>query len=271
MINGQRPFRVPHCNYLANTLRSEEWVGGDIGVILIPNDKGGYDKYLINGQHQLEAIKQANTRARVVYKEFVAKKMKDVANVYGNIDNFGQRSLQNLLHVKMATAGYTWPVPVAAVLVSGLIILEGMVGKGEKTRKAALFDKHYDAVNRLKDLFIILPDGVRGYSNHCKHIMRAPVTHAMFLTYRKAQKDTEIYWRNVRDGENLRRKDPEFKVRDFLMTSNVSRGRGATGSKLRIVDNHEMTSRCLIGWNAFRKGTTTNLAYHPNKPIPAAQ
>jgi hypothetical protein len=79
-----------------------------------------------------------------------------------------------------------------------------------------------------------------------------------------------MFWKQVRDGEGLTRSMPSHKFREYLMTHNYGVGRGTQGAPGHVVSFHEMVSKGVTAWNAFRKGKTTDLKYFPGKPIPEA-
>ncbi len=91
-------------------------------------------------------------------------------------------------------------------------------------------------------------------------------------TGRKNEEQAMLFWLRVRDGEELRKSMPEYRLRLFLMQ--VFRGKKVeirnTGKK---VTEKEILAKSIQAWNAFRNRETMRsgeLKYDPNKPIPEA-
>jgi hypothetical protein len=90
----------------------------------------------------------------------------------------------------------------------------------------------------------------------CAHLSRRAIVAAMMVTAEKNKEAARKFWTDVRDGE-MKKGDPSRTLRDFLIGYSVDRGRGSQYSKKAT--EREMYRKCLVGWNAFRKGTTTAL------------
>jgi len=93
--------------------------------------------------------------------------------------------------------------------------------------------------------------GTRGRER--KHVYRGPVIAAMFLTFRRAQEDSQRFWRAVADGVGLESSDPRLKLRNYLVLHSVSVGAGSKANTAPV-SPEIMLRHCLIAWRAFREG-----------------
>ncbi len=83
------------------------------------------------------------------------------------------------------------------------------------------------------------------------HILRRPVVAAMIRTIRKNAADAIEFWSQVRDGELLKRTDPSFQLRQFLLNSSLSTRALRAGQKM--TSEREMETKSIIAWNAYRQ------------------
>jgi len=266
-FKGQRDLTPKWVSYLANCIREDLFTVGHIGVVIYQNGKEE-SKYLINGQHQLNAVLVANKPIEAVLDIYQCDSPEDVSLLYRQFDNYKSRSLINLVSMELYSLGYDWPSKIANLVVSAAACVRNM-RFAHKTLKVELLKPFSKEGEFIKRIITNIPDG--NYQKHSAHLCRAPVVHAMILTWYKCQSDSERFWVDIRDGEDLKRSMPQYKVREFLKQSNVDRGRGAVRNNRNPVSEHEMTSRCITGWNAFRENKSTKLTYYPNKPIPKAK
>lgn len=261
---GQRPLRVNSLNLLTNEMRAGSFHGSDIGIAQLNYNSS--EEIMINGQHTCNSVLMANKSQYVVLKRFECDDADDLNKAYGSFDTIGTRSVQNLVAMKAASLDLDWPLRICGLVVSAAAILEN-VQNAHKTVKVSLLRKYLKVGKFINNiLHEYLPEKT-SYKD-IAHLMRSPVAACMMLTYEKCQSDSIQFWAEVRDGEDLKRTMAPFKVREFLKESNYDRGRGAAGNNRRTVSQHEMMSRCITGWNAFRKNSKTDLKYYPSKPVP---
>lgn len=266
-FKGQRKLDAEWVGNLTNIIREDLFTVGHIAVVTYANGGKPID-YLVNGQHQCNGVVAANKPVKVVFEKYLCDTMDDVSLLYEQFDNHKTRSLQNLVTMKQDALGIIeWPSKIANLTVTGAAMKEGKFN-ASKHVKVSLLPEYLRHGKFLRKLLTDIPSG--SWAKECAHLMRGPVVSAIFTTWEKSQSDSERFWIAVRDGEGLKRTEPQHKLRDFLKESNFDRGRGAVGGARRTVNQHEMTSRCITAWNAFRKGQSTDLKYFPGKPIPKA-
>lgn len=101
------------------------------------------------------------------------------------------------------------------------------------------------------------------------HLRRVPVMAAAYGTYQKSMKAATEFWTAVRDMTGDKPNLPDRKLALFLVQMKI-----ATSTTKGIPDRFRLTPRefyykSLTAWNAWRKGTTTELKYYANAKLPA--
>ena len=106
-----------------------------------------------------------------------------------------------------------------------------------------------------------------GDSNRAKHLIRTPVTSAMLKTYEKSKSASDEFWKLVRD-ETASQGTASRMLARFLIRSTVKNYQGGRPDS-DIVSFREMYVRCVLAWNAWRRGQVTSLKYFPGSKIPS--
>lgn len=260
-FEGQRNIRPKHINYLANTIREGLFLIGEIGIALYQNGGDNVVPYLVNGQHQCEAVITANKTVPIVLTEYDCPTLDDVSLLYRQFDSFGGRTLQDIVKMEMMGLGVDWPLRIASLVVTAAAVKE-KVTDWHKTQKISLlrkYIKHGHFLAALLDTAAL------------KHMGKSPVVCAILITWEKCQRDAETFWTDVRDGVNLTKNSPAYILREFLKDSSLAQGRGASVYQ-KSVTFHEMLYRCIVAWNAYRRGDKLKIIkYYPAKPVPSAQ
>jgi hypothetical protein len=93
----------------------------------------------------------------------------------------------------------------------------------------------------------------------------------MACCFSKCKRDAQEFWLAVRDGTGVTPKTPDRVLNRFLLSRGVAPNAGP-GHRRRqaTATTREMYVRCIHGWNAWRRDTTTDLKYHAQAKIPAA-
>jgi hypothetical protein len=264
-FEGQRKLKPWWISDLANIIRRDLWTNGHIAVVH-HSDNGTPSQYLLNGQHQCNAVKTANKAVDVTYEEYdCGSDMEAVSLLYRQFDNHRPRSLLDLTVMEMQSLELKWDHKIGSLVVSAAALKQGLY-YADKNEKVELLRQYIDHGNFIEQIITDVEDG--SWRKESKHLMRSPVILAMMDTWEKNKEDAEEFWGDVRDANLIAKHTPQHKLRDFLKESNFDRGRGASGNNKRTVSQHEMTSRCITAWNAFRSGDPTRLTYFASKPIP---
>lgn len=265
---GQRNLNPNHIAMLTKYIHEGTFLTGNIAVAMFHADNGARIPFLVNGQHQCHAVLKSGKTIDVLYERYNCPTIDDVGLLYGMFDNHKNRSLQNLVHFEKETVyNLDWSSRVASLVVSGASLMRyGRGSRIQKVEKVRLLGEFLPQGAFINDLLTNTPDNKP--SKETRHLRRGPVIHAILLTWDKSQKGTKEFWTQVRDGEGLSKSMPSFKLREFLKESSYSVGMAVNANQRRVVSHHEMVSKCITAWNAYRSGNKTILRYYPSRPIP---
>lgn len=268
-FEGQRQLRPWWVSELANRIRDGVFTCGHVAIAIYTNGSGEPEKFQVNGQHQCNGVLVANKSVDVMYEEYdCGTDMENVSYLYRQFDSHAGRSIDNLVKMELLALKLDWPVRIGQLVVRGASLLKGQEG-AHKNHKIALIKAHIEHGNFVNNILTCCSADEKKFAT-TKHLLRGSVVHAMILTYEKSQKSAKDFWENVRDGEGLKKSQPEYVLREFLKDTSINRGRGATVFKNRTCSDHEVTSKCISAWNAYRRGEKTVLKYFASKPIPKA-
>ena len=256
---AQRALNQRHVQKLENEMNEGTF---NIGSIATAAERyADFVKVMVNGQHQCHAVINTGKQIKVVYQVYDVFSPRDLSLLFRKFDNNFVRTLAQKSLVEARALDMDWPPKIVSLITSG-IRYKTEPGSGKKAAGDVAIEElqnHLKVGEFIRRLFV-------GADKKPRHLMRGPVVHAIMLTWEKSQGDTLTFWTQVRDGEGLKKADPSMILRDFLMTTSVGYGQGLKDVKL--VSMHEMVSKCVTAWNAFRKGARTDLKYYSSKPIP---
>jgi hypothetical protein len=108
-----------------------------------------------------------------------------------------------------------------------------------------------------------------GATSKNSHLMRVPVVACVFQSYQKDEGKAREFWLAVRDETGLAPDLPDRKLAKYLTTSISSTGaRVHSGVNRFRVTDREHYAKCVMAWNAWRKGETTTMPYKHDRGIP---
>lgn len=257
---GQRPVRRKHLETLKDAINTGRFLTGDVAIGY--QGWNGGDAMLANGQHQCLAVIETGKPITAVVEEYKCKTPEEFADLYRQFDNNAVRSLAEIAIPEAAALNLKWSKDLISKVLSAISLLENHKGL-HKNKRIEFLKKYIREGN-----FIYEITGCVKQSD-IKHMMRSPVIAAMIVTFRKCNADAEAFWELVRDGENLIAKNPAFKLRNYLLSTSISLGRGVNANSLNASASvKEIFSKCITAWNAYRTDGETSLRYYPNKGIP---
>ncbi len=260
---GQRNMRENLEAHYENEIKKGEFFCPT--VMVVKQAFNGGQSVLVNGHHTLNAIVRANRAIYVTIEKWEVNSPEELGSMYGKHDTKGFRTQGDIVKAHVNANHWDLPVWICSAVVSAASVKEG-VERQYKDEKVKLLAKYIDAAVFFNDILeATVPDGVSKAIS--KHMRRKPVYAAMLYTWEKNRSDAKRFWVDVRDGESLKRTSPALLLRDFLKdhTYNFARGSQSLGA----VTMHEMLSKCIVAWNAFRDGRPLKfLKYYPGKPIP---
>lgn len=260
-FQDQRKVRPKWVAELSSIIKNGEFLTGEIAIARL--NYNGCCHVLVNGQHQSLAVLQCGIPVDIVLEKYSCDDPEDLALLYRQFDNHARRSLANVSKPEASAIGLKWPPRIVSLIITAASILENKttVSKNEKVK---LLYEYKDSGGFVAG--IIAPDN--SVMDEAKHLIRGAVAAAMIQTWRKNHSDAETFWTQVRDGEELKRSMPSYKLRNYLlgivMTCSTRTSAHLNGS----ITIHEVMSKSITAWNAFRKSITTDLKYYIDKPTP---
>jgi hypothetical protein len=272
----QRQERPTHTTELIQKMESGLFRFGEVAIA----HNGSGDEFMMNGQHVCRAVITANVTVPCVVEHFHCPEPEDISDLFRQFEIL-PRSLADMVKVEAAQLGLTWPNWVSSIVVSAASLgarssprlsaptSSGSARKGglTKEQKVHLLKPHLKEGTFVNDIMTNINGEYMMRAKVSQHLGRAPVVLVMMQSFKKHQDNAKQFWCRVRDGENLNKKMPEFKLREFLLRVNSLVG-GKARYYYRKADNHEFACRCIVAWNASRKNTPTTLKYFATKPVP---
>jgi len=254
-LPGQRFLRPRHIKYLSECISNGTFLTGDIATVRMDFDHG--TEVLINGQHQLTAVILAKKPIEVVLEKYACDSEADLSLLYRQFDNHATRSLGDITKPEAIALGLEWPLRITYLILSAAIL----INHANDMPKAKKIEYLKQYLKQGSFVVSVLPKVIAEY----QHMFRKAVIAAMILTWEKSHEKSYDFWLKVRDGENLKREMPSYRLRNYLQKIVAGDSRHTSRS---MATPHEILSKCITGWNAFRKEQTTDLKYYPDKPIP---
>jgi hypothetical protein len=268
----QRKLRPAHVNDLAAKMKNGKFRFGEVALARHP--KG--TTFLLNGQHVCNAIIQTGLSQMCVVEEFKVDNDIDLSTLFKQFEIL-PRTISDMVRVEKHALNLDWPDKIASLVVSAAAIdqinhpsLKSNVSVSNANLKWALTKEH--RANLLKSYLeegyfikkILIDDAKDG---DVQHLKRSAVVVMMFRTMRKSYQDAFVFWSRVRDGENLTKDMPEWKIREFLKSHKTISYREE--QVYRKATNHEIAYRIAAAWNAFREGRSLKvLKYRHEHPVP---
>lgn len=264
IYDGQRSIRKKQIKILTDAITSGVFTVGHIAIA--HQGWNGGDLMLVNGQHQCNAVINTGKSVEAVVEEYQCKTPEDFSLLYRQFDNNATRTLSDVALPEARALKLDWSKKFLTKFLTGIDFVEGWLSynttKNEKIEYLKKYIPEGNFVNKLMN---------ERTAPEVKHIFRGIVIAVMIVTYKKSQSDAYIFWREVRDGENLPSSSASLKLRNYLMSTMCSFGRGVNAPSLNAsASYHEMYSKCVNAWNAYRKNEPTRLKYFPDKDLPKA-
>lgn len=257
---GQRKLKDRRVKQLVDLIESKRFTVGYI--VLARQGWNGGDKLLANGQHQCAAVIATSKPIVAVVEEYECRTAEDFADLYRQFDNTPQRSLAEVALPEARALNLQWSQKFIGIMLSGISFIEHHAGV-HKNKRVEFLKKYIREGDFIHE--ILSPFSFPEY----RHMSRGSVIAAMINTFRKCATDAEDFWEKVLDGENLPGSSPALKLRNYLLSSSVSVGRGVSNPSLNAaVSIQEMYGKCIVAWNAYRRKDTTQLKFYANKEIP---
>lgn len=262
---GERPASEVRISYLRNELEAGT-LYAPVWAIAV-NAQDGVT-YRVNGQHTSHVLSEASTNGHfpddlqaVVY-EFECENDNDLADLFSSFDHYkSTRTRQDTIRAHLRTHEELddTSVTLASLAVNG--IAYAMVGgnqselrKMDHGARARLVHENADFIEWASDYLVQRKFG------------RAGVVAAMFNTYTKDLDSATEFWRWTKDEDHPTATHPTRRLAEFLKSYSLEQ-HGA-GPGLKQFDARAFYVKCVHAWNAYRRGSSTDMKYHAKAPSP---
>jgi hypothetical protein len=260
--NGQRPKSEKHIKVLSDAITNGLFTVGHIAIA--HQGWNGGDAMLANGQHQCTAVILTGEPINAVVEEYQCKKPEDFSLLYRQFDNNKSRTLDEVTLPEARALGLNWHRMILKAVMAGIGFIEGHNGL-HKNKRVEYLKRYIAEGNFINEILSCVK------SPESRHLRRGAIVAAMIQSFKKSRSDAEIFWEEVRDGENLKGNSPSLKLRNYLLSTNTAFGRGVNAPALNAAASYkEMYSKCIIAWNAYRRGDSTQLKFYADKETPKA-
>lgn len=229
--------------------------------------------YRLNGKHTSNLFAEYEHLPQEIHatvEHWHCDDLDDVARLYATYDSRTQVRTTNDINRAFAAVDpelAELPSKLITICVTGIAYYK----HGDAYTNSPAAERAECLLDDSNKVFIEwLHSVVQSKNETTHHLWRSPVVSAMYASFQKSRKAANEFWLAVRDGTGSTPKKPDRVLRDFLLTRSVNNRASVGASSKRICPPREMYVKCLHGWNAWRRDTTTDLKYHAQAKIPAA-
>lgn len=273
-LDGQRNLRPTHVETLKRKIVDGRFHVGEIATCVCADGEK-----LINGQHQCTAVVESGLPITAVVQRFVlnGESKEEIATLFSQFDQHKSRTAGDVAWIFAVELGWgDWPRRLVHVIASALgSLTTGKFKTRESLRSAELGGTRpsNDQVaaemgrNRKACEFVHSILGF-GDTKKMRHMYRASVVAAMLQTYRKDREDAALFWAAIRDGEMLRAKSPELRLREYLLNTST---KNATGGEKGVAHPVAMYRFCIVAWNAMRTNSPMPSKFFKDAEIPVVK
>ena len=253
---GQRRLRPWWVEAMVKMHNAGELRRCDIGMAHMNGDK-----ILVNGQHTLTAIVQSKDAFPCVVVDYDCHDDQDLWKLYGSFDTHLKRSQGDILHAAQGSFKYPelrdLPGHLLSTCMGALVMLRGQdseplfatpVGM-TPAEKVGLLETHLDAVIFISEVWRV------GKPN----LMTVPAAAAAINMYRRDEKAASAFWKRTLDGVGLLGTDPEYRLRETLLSYSMSKTGAGGWPRFRMI-----YVACAQWWNSSRTGISRKRARSRN-------
>lgn len=264
-LAGERAISPKHATKITAKMEDGRFIGRTCHIVTIEL-KGR--TYRCNGGHTCTGRLQFNGNQNylVNHLHFRVKSGLEAAELYAQFDpTWAARTYSHLLNRYVSANGLKKICPMKVLRLAACAIAFDRMGRSESGRSMITGDERArlpgEQPREIRLLMQIFTS-----PTETRHLQREPVVCAIYQTLLVDAPDAIEFWGMVRDGENLRKTDPPKRLENYLRDNSYNFGRGAQNG--RKATFHEMYSKCIHAWNAYRAGRTTNLKVFKDAPLP---
>lgn len=222
-------------------------------------------RYRVNGQHSSTMLAQANghfpVAMHVVIDEFACDTDQDLAELFAQFDNAKSTRTageMTLAHARVYDDLRDIKPTTIERGISGIafaITNANELGTVDAETKSRLVHSNRD--------FLHFGNALIGARMFC----RAPVIAAIYTTWKVDAEACMRFWKLTQDESHPDRGHPTRILSKLLNEITLT---ARQKNAFKAWTSRAIYVKCLHAWNAYRKGTTTELKYHAESPLPKA-
>lgn len=242
----QRGVRSLHVSALAMQMRRKEWTPGtQIHFARMPD---GWLR-LIDGQHRLHAVIEANTTVEFQLLTTDCKTEEEIRRLYRRHDRLAvRRTVEDMMRSEGLPEAHGLSAYVARGVFNAALIIASGFSFSHRTAKADPYLYRSDEARlRLCEPFWVFAEhyaeAISGAQNRIrKHFVSGPIMAVGLITLRDQEAKADAFWRGIANNDGLLRDDPRAT---YLRHLNVPRG---------LLSGFNAAKAASIAWNAFYDG-----------------
>jgi hypothetical protein len=258
----QRPLRKGWVDFLAKEIKAGNFLSNNIALCVNGDEK----KYLVNGQHTLNAIFESGIAITLPIQTFYVQNKDDIASIYSRFDKQHKRTRADTFRAfDMETKlemSYTAVNHYGACAYFILNNFSRNVDR-ELVSEREVMDFMHEWKPYAKQYFasIELAGSLR------VPLERREIFSIGLMTSRHSRQ-ADDFWHYVVTDDGLYVGDPRKTLHNWLSESGVGGGNVGYTRKKRIVRTSE-SMRCVVAaWNAFIEGRKLKILSIKNPSLP---
>jgi hypothetical protein len=234
--------------------------------------------YRVNGKHTSSLFADYEVLPQELYvttESYHCDTLDDVARLYGTYDSREQVRTTNDINRAFAAVDpdlCDLPYKIINLCVTAVAMAKCTASGIDRCRESAAQRAEALLDPDVKPFVLWVAETLGGGSETNRHMKRTAVAAAMRVSFSKSRKSANEFWLAVRDGTGATPKTPDRVLHRFLLSHGCAANNHQSNSRTSrsICGPREMYVKCLHAWNAWRKGSTTDLKYHAQGKIPSA-
>lgn len=245
LYEKQRPLKNWSVTYISKTMQDGKFAPGTPIDIAILNG----NQYLINGQHRLHAVIEADTELAFTIIEHYVNSMDDIASLYTVIDRGAPRTRADSDRVFGMGEKYDLTNVQVNKLSAAIAFIMGNFKKLSKENK--ILDKEIsEEYPKYIESYRAFEEAIEGCATDMKiKIHRLSPLSVALTTFLHQRDIAETFWRDVALDDGLRLGDPAKVLSRFILK--VSRDSKRDGN---CISNEYIARGVARAWNAYYEG-----------------
>jgi len=258
----QRPLRKPRVDFLVKEIKAGNFLSNTIALCQNGSDK----KYLVNGQHTLNAIFESGVSLVLPVQTFHVQNKDEIASVYARIDKQQKRTRGDTFRAygMEEKLGMTYTA-VNRYGACAYFMLNNLKGSAEKAliSEFEVIEFMTDWNQYAKQFFTSIE-----MSNTLRIPLERKEVFAVGLITSRYSKRADEFWHYVATDDGLRVGDPRKTLRNWLIDTGISGGNTGQSRKKRVIRTSESIRCVVIAWNAFLEGRQLKVLSIKNPSLP---